>query len=140
VAERTDGSIRLVFFGSDQSPPFPTPLRRGLINIGPGNLFQGQLFSSAHRRGDKSEARVQVMIDGFSFKQLDADAFLFCRVADPQHEYIIKIAPVHIEMLEIVPATLGQGDPEVDATRFREEALKAAKKCQYLLFPKAQPV
>jgi hypothetical protein len=39
-------------------------------------------------------------------------------------------------LLQIVPAAVSQGDPEVDARRFKEEALRAAKKCQYLLFPK----
>jgi hypothetical protein len=32
-----------------------------------------------------------------------------------QHEYIIKIESERIELLQIVPAAVSQGDPEVDA-------------------------
>jgi hypothetical protein len=78
-------------------------------------------------------------IDGFSIEpHTTLDTFLFWRVAEPQHEYIIKIDSEHIELLQILPAVVGHGNPEPDAWRFKGEVLKAAKKVQYLLFPKAQ--
>ena len=81
------------------------------------------------------------MIDGFSIEpHTTIDTFLFCRMAEPQHECIIKIDSGHIELLLIAPAAVNHGAPEVDARRFKGEVLNAAKKCQDLLFPKAQSV
>jgi hypothetical protein len=79
-------------------------------------------------------------INGFSIEPHTTDTFLFWRVDEPQHEYIIKIDSKHIELVQILPAAVSQGDPEVDARRFKGEVLSAAKKCQDLRFPKAQPV
>jgi hypothetical protein len=80
-------------------------------------------------------------IDGFSIEpHTTMDTFLFWRMAEPQHEYIIKIDSAHIELRQILPAAVSHGDPEVDARLFKGEVLSAAKKCQDRLFPKAQSV
>lgn len=84
--------------------------------------------------------RRTMMIDGFSIELHTTDTFLFWRVAGPQHEYIIKLDSEHIELLQIVPAAVSDGDPEVDPRRFEGEVLKAANKFQDQLFPKAQSV
>jgi hypothetical protein len=88
----------------------------------------------------KTPERRTMTIDGFSIEPYAISSFLFWRIVEPQHEYIIKIESERIELLQIVPAAVSQGDPEVDARRFKEEALRAAKKCQYLPFPKTQSV
>jgi hypothetical protein len=73
-------------------------------------------------------------IDGFSIEpDTTTDTFLFWRMAEPQHEYIIKIDSERIELLQILPAAVNHGDPEVDARRFKGDVLNAAKKCQDLL-------
>jgi hypothetical protein len=77
-------------------------------------------------------------IDGFSIEPDSIDTFLFWRVAEPQHEYVIKIDSKHIELLQIMAAAVSNGDPEVDARRFKGEVLRTAKKYQGQLFPKAQ--
>jgi hypothetical protein len=61
-------------------------------------------------------------------------------MAEPQHEYIIKIDSGYIELLQILRAAVNHGAPEVDARRFKGEVLNVAKKCQDLLFPKARSV
>jgi hypothetical protein len=59
-------------------------------------------------------------------------------LAKPQHEYVIKIDSKHIQLLQIMAAAVSNGDPEVDARRFKGEVLRTVKKYQDQLFPKAQ--
>jgi hypothetical protein len=105
-----------------------------LIVIGPGTGCQGQLILHSWSQSDKRQDGMAMTIDGFSIGPHTAtDIFLFWRVAAPQHEYIIKIDSGHIELLQIVPTTVNHGDPEVDAMRFKDDVLNAAKKYQELL-------
>ena len=49
-------------------------------------------------------------IDGFDIELWIADTFLFRRVCEPQHEYVVKITSERIEVSETLPADVDSGD------------------------------
>jgi hypothetical protein len=60
------------------------------------------------------------------------------RMVEPHHEYEYRLTSTRIELIKIVPATVGHGDPVVDAGRFGRDATEAAKKYRDQLFSKDQ--
>jgi hypothetical protein len=76
------------------------------------------------------------MIDGFDIEPYIDDTFLFRRVCEPQHEYVVKITSERIEVSETLPADVDCEDPGVDAVSRKGDVLKAAKQYKVRLFPK----
>ena len=77
------------------------------------------------------------IIDGFEIEPHTADTFLFRRVGEPHHEYEYRLTSKRVELLKIVPAAVGQGDPDKDAKRYGGAASEVAKRYRNQLFPKA---
>jgi hypothetical protein len=73
-------------------------------------------------------------IDGFSIETHN-DRFIFQRVAEPHHEYVLKLDPEPVKVVLIVPADVAHRDPLQDARRFEGEVLEVARKFRDRLFP-----
>jgi hypothetical protein len=75
-------------------------------------------------------------IDGFDVEPYTPNKFLFRRICEPLHEYVVKITTERIEVSETLPADVGCTDPGVDAVNRKGDVLKAAKQYQRQLFRK----
>jgi hypothetical protein len=110
----------------------PTPLWPVIGHNGPGTGCQGHFAFSGAVPTAGNAARWKHGGHHGDHRRLrnrthTADSFLFHRVGESHHEHEYRLTSKRIELLKIVPAVEGRGDPEKDAKRFGGRSFRGSK-------------